>query len=164
MKKLVIVESPTKAKTIARFLGRGFIVESSFGHIRDLPTSSLGVDTEHNFEPKYVIPKKARARVKELKELAKGVSEVILATDEDREGEAIAWHLGQALNLGSFNPKLTKKKGKTAKSKEKTATPQDTDIKRIVFHEITKEAIESALNHPRKLDLNLVNEIGRAHV
>jgi DNA topoisomerase I len=151
MKKLVIVESPTKAKTISRFLGRGFTVESSFGHIRDLPSSTLGVDTEHNFEPKYVIPKKAKARVKELKILAKEASEVILATDEDREGEAIAWHLIQALDLHGKKPSKAKTTAKTKKASK------ELDIQRIVFHEITKDAIHEALEHPRKLDMHLVN-------
>src|SRR3990167_1829347 len=114
MKTLVIVESPTKAKTISRFLGKDFIVESSYGHIRDLPSSTLGVDVEHNFEPKYVVPRKASAQVKKLKELAKKADEIILATDEDREGEAIAWHLAQILNLETRNLKP-----KTQKTKDK---------------------------------------------
>ena len=140
MKTLVIVESPTKAKTISRFLGRNFVVESSFGHVRDLPSSTLGVDVEHDFTPKYVIPKKARPRVKTLKELAKKSDKIILATDEDREGEAIAWHLTQALGL----------EAKSEKRKAKS-------IERIVFHEITKKAIEEALQHPRDIDLHLVD-------
>src|SRR3990167_1573916 len=97
MSKLVIVESPTKAKTISKFLGKEFAIESSYGHIRDLPERQLGVDVEHDFEPKYVIPTKAKKRVAELKAKAKKAGEVVLATDEDREGEAIAWHLVQAL-------------------------------------------------------------------
>src|SRR3989344_2494859 len=96
-KTLVIVESPTKAKTISRFLGKDFIVESSYGHIRDLPTSKLGIDVEHDFEPQYVTPRKAAPHAKKLKELAKKADTIILATDEDREGEAIAWHLAQTL-------------------------------------------------------------------
>ena len=131
--KLIIVESPTKAKTITKFLGRGFKIESSFGHIRDLPKSSLGVDTENNFEPKYLIPAKARKNLNKLKELAKKADEIILATDEDREGEAIAWHLQEALKL---DPKATE---------------------RIVFHEITKDAIFEALKNPRSLDMNQVD-------
>ena len=103
--KLVIVESPTKAKTISKFLGKDYKIESSFGHIRDLPTSTLGVDVEHNFEPKYVIPAKAKKHVTELKKLASKAPEVILATDEDREGEAISWHLVEALGLKKKNPK-----------------------------------------------------------
>jgi len=131
MNKLVIVESPTKSKTIEQFLGKGYKVLSSFGHVRDLPAKSLGVDVENNFEPKYVIPPKSKKVIAELKKTAKKSSEVILATDEDREGEAISWHLSEVLGLE--NPK------------------------RIVFHEITKEAIEKALENPRELDMNLVN-------
>lgn len=133
MSKLVIVESPTKARTISKFLGKEFKIESSYGHIRDLPKSKMGIDIEHDFAPDYVIPPEAKKRVAELKKLAKTAPEVILATDEDREGEAISWHLVQALNLPV----------------EKT--------ERIVFHEITKTAIEEALKHPRKIDGNLVD-------
>ena len=129
--KLVIVESPTKAKTISKFLGKDYLVESSFGHIRDLPIKELGVDTENNFEPKYVIMPKAKKRISDLKKKAERANEVILAVDEDREGEAIAWHLAHALNLK--------------------------DSKRIVFHEITKGAIEEALKNPRAIDMNLVD-------
>lgn len=128
---LVIVESPTKAKTISQFLGRGFSVESSYGHIRDLPSSKLGIDVEHNFEPHYITPRAKSKRVKELKKIAEKSIDIILATDEDREGEAIAWHLATTLNI---------------------ETP-----KRIVFHEITRPAIEEALKHPRALDMNLIN-------
>ena len=131
--KLVIVESPTKAKTISKFLGKDYVVESSYGHIRDLPKSKLGIDTEHDFEPHYIVPLKAKPVLKNLKALAKKSDEVILATDEDREGEAIAWHLAAGLGLD-----------------EKT-------VPRIVFHEITKEAIEAALKNPRTLDQNLIN-------
>jgi DNA topoisomerase-1 len=130
--KLVIVESPTKAKTISKFLGSNYVVESSFGHVRDLPKSKLGVDVEHNFEPDYTVPAKAKDHVKKLKSLVDKADEVVLATDEDREGEAIAWHLLSAL-------KITK------------------PISRIVFHEITKSAIEEALAHPRQIDEHLVN-------
>src|SRR3989344_3692580 len=135
-KKLIIVESPTKARTISRFLGGDFVVESSYGHVRDLPKSKLGVDVEKNFEPQYVIPRKASKAVKKLKEEAKKAEKIILATDEDREGEAIAWHLISALGLED--------------------RPGD-NIKRIVFHEITKRAIEEALAHPRDLDMERVN-------
>lgn len=131
--KLVIVESPTKAKTIAKFLGKNFTVKSSYGHVRDLPKKEMGIDIENNFEPKYIIPNTARTRVSELKKLAKKAEETILATDEDREGEAISWHLVSALGL------------------KKTGT------KRIVFHEITKSAIEKALENPREVDLRLVD-------
>ncbi len=130
-KTLVIVESPTKAKTISRFLGKNFIVQSSYGHIRDLPSSQLGIDTEKDFEPKYIIPRKKSKIVKELRAQAKKSDTIILATDEDREGEAIAWHL--AFTLGIENPK------------------------RIVFHEITKQAIEEAFKNPRALDSNLID-------
>src|SRR3989344_4361941 len=159
MKTLVIVESPTKAKTISRFLGKDFIVESSYGHIRDLPSSTLGVDVEHNFEPKYVVPRKASAQVKKLKELAKKADEIILATDEDREGEAIAWHLAQVLQLETRNIKhKTSEKQKIKDKKQDSSFKiQVSSIKRIVFHEITRKAIETALQHPRGLDMNLVD-------
>ena len=133
MKNLVIVESPTKAKTISKFLGSDYKIESSFGHVRDLPKSKLGVDLEKNFEPQYVIPTKARKKVTELKKLAEKAKTIYFATDEDREGEAISWHLQEIFK-----------------------TPKD-KVKRIVFHEITKEAILEALKNPRGLDLNLVD-------
>ena len=131
--KLVIVESPTKAKTISQFLGSGFKVESSYGHVRDLPEKKLGVDTEKNFEPQYVILPKAKKRVAELKSAAKKSEKVILATDTDREGEAISWHLINALGL------------------------EKKPYERIVFHEITKSAIEAALAAPREIDMRLVD-------
>jgi DNA topoisomerase I len=133
-KKLVIVESPAKAKTIEKFLGRGYAVRASLGHVRDLPKRRLGVDVEHGFEPTYVVPKEKKDTVKELTQQFKGATELLLATDPDREGEAIAWHLTQALAA----------KGKTIKAR------------RIVFHEITKSAIQDALKHPRDIDSNLV--------
>ena len=132
-KHLVIVESPTKAKTISRFLGKDYDVQASFGHIRDLPKSKMGIDVEHDFEPTYTIPVKAKKVITDLKAKASKAKEVILATDEDREGEAIAWHLVAALKL------------------------KEDDAKRIVFHEITKTAIEDALKHPRGLDKNLID-------
>ena len=132
-KNLVIVESPAKAKTIERFLGKDFQVESSFGHISDLPSKELGVDVEGDFKPKYRVSKDKKAVVKKLKDLAKKAEIVWLASDEDREGEAIAWHLAENLGL----------------SKEK--------IKRIVFHEITKSAIQRAIENPRGIDYNLVD-------
>lgn len=141
MSKLVIVESPTKAKTISKFLGKDYKIESSFGHIRDLPKTEMGVDVEHGFEPSYVIPKDKAKKVADLKKLAKTSSEIILATDEDREGEAIAWHLVQALGLNE------------AKSKKSKIQ----NISRIVFHEITKSAIEEALENPRGVDMSLVD-------
>lgn len=135
--KLVIVESPTKAKTISKFLGKNFTVKSSYGHVRDLPVKEMGIDIEHNFAPIYIIPGKAADRVAELKRLAQKSDGVILATDEDREGEAISWHLIEALDLAG---------SKKAKK-----------YQRIAFHEITKSAIEKALESPREIDLNLVD-------
>ena len=96
---LIIVESPTKAKTISQFLDKRFKIEASYGHIRDLPKSKIGIDVEHNFEPQYIIPVKAKKRVSALKKDAEKADKIILATDEDREGEAIAWHLVKALGL-----------------------------------------------------------------
>ncbi len=132
-KNLVIVESPAKAKTIEKFLGKDFKVESSFGHIADLPSNELGVDVEGDFKPRYEVSKDKKAVVKKLKDLAKGAEMVWLASDEDREGEAIAWHLAETLKL----------------DKAKT--------KRIVFHEITKTAILKAIDNPRDIDYHLVD-------
>ena len=132
-KNLVIVESPAKAKTIEKYLGKEYTVKSSFGHIRDLPKKGLNIDIEHNFAPTYEINPDKKKVVSELKKAAKTAGDVWLASDEDREGEAIAWHLTQALNL---DPKKTK---------------------RIVFHEITKSAIERAIANPRTVDLKLVD-------
>jgi len=131
--KLIIVESPTKAKTISRFLGKDYHIESSYGHVRDLPQKGLGVDIKNNFKPQYVIPEKAKKRVSELKRAAQKAREVILATDEDREGEAISWHLSNILKL------------------------KKDQAKRIAFHEITKPAILKALEHPRQINLSMVN-------
>ncbi len=131
-KNLVIVESPAKAKTIEKFLGKEYIVRSSFGHIRDLPKKGLNIDVEHNFAPHYEVSADKKKVVSELKTAAKG-AEVWLASDEDREGEAIAWHLAHALKL---DPSKTK---------------------RIVFHEITKTAIEAAIESPRTVDIKLVD-------
>jgi DNA topoisomerase-1 len=146
-KNLVIVESPSKGRTISRFLGSDFIVESSYGHIRDLPSSKLGVDTENNFEPQYVIPRKASAAVKKLKKLAASAEKTILATDEDREGEAIAWHLVQALGLNEELKKNKKLSSNTLNSKSLPAKR----VERIVFHEITQKAITEALKIRAKL-------------
>ncbi|MDR1102949.1 MAG: type I DNA topoisomerase [Tannerella sp.] len=132
-KKLVIVESPAKAKTIEKFLGKDYKVMSSYGHIRDLKTKEFSVDVRNNYEPQYVIPLDKRKLVSELKKASAAAEEVLLASDEDREGEAIAWHLSEALGLQS----------------EKT--------QRIVFHEITKPAIMHAVTHPRSININLVN-------
>jgi len=148
---LIIVESPTKANTISKFLGKEYKVESSYGHIRDLPKSKLGVDIENNFKPQYVIPLKARKRVNFLKKEAQKADKIILATDEDREGEAIAWHLTQALGLENS-------KSKTLNSKQiPNSKFQIPKVERIVFHEITKSAIENALKNPRDIDMNLVD-------
>ncbi|MDX9782054.1 MAG: type I DNA topoisomerase [Bacteroidales bacterium] len=129
---LVIVESPAKAKTIGKFLGEGFTVKSSFGHIRDLASNSLSVDLENGYEPNYVISDDKKKVVSELKALAKKSTLIWLASDEDREGEAIAWHLSEALKL------------------------DHSKTRRIVFHEITKEAIDNAVKSPRDIDMNLV--------
>src|ERR1700741_3230937 len=131
-KNLVIVESPAKAKTIEKYLGKDFTVKSSFGHIRDLPKKGLNIDIENDFEPTYAIALDKKKVVSELKTAAKG-AEVWLASDEDREGEAIAWHLSEALGLDASK------------------------TKRIVFHEITKSAIENAVKNPRTIDKNLVD-------
>lgn len=130
--KLVIVESPTKAKTITQFLGDDFKIESSFGHVRDLPKSKLGIDVEHGFEPHYIVPVKSKKTVTALKKLAAKSDGVILATDEDREGEAIAWHLSQILGL-------------------------DEKAERIVFHEITEGALKESLKTPRTINMHLVD-------
>ena len=154
---LIIVESPTKAKTIGKFVGSGFVVRSSFGHVRDLPKRMLGIDTANNFTPSYVVPLKAKTAVSALRRDAAKAGRVILATDEDREGEAIAWHLAHVL----LQP-AKKRKPKT----EQTATdvPQPTAIakpavavERITFDEITKKAILKALETPRVIDQNLVD-------
>src|SRR5258705_4475657 len=130
-KNLLIVESPAKAKTIEKILGKDFQVKSCYGHIRDLEKAGMGIDIEKNFKPRYIVPEEKQKIVAELKRLSEK-SEVWLATDEDREGEAISWHLCEVLGL---DPKKTK---------------------RIVFHEITKPAIKEAVENPRKLDMNLV--------
>src|SRR5207342_1480868 len=132
-KNLLIVESPAKAKTIERILGEDFEVKSCYGHIRDLERADMGIDLNNKYKPRYIVPEDKEKVVKELKSVAKKSGEVWLATDEDREGEAISWHLCEVLGL---DPKTTK---------------------RIVFHEITKPAILSAVQTPRILDMNLVN-------
>ncbi len=131
--KLVIVESPAKARTVGRFLGKGYTVKASVGHVRDLLRSQLSVDVENNFTPKYRVPNAKRPVVKEIQALAKTHAEIYLATDPDREGEAIAWHL---LESAKIDPKLTQ---------------------RVVFHEITEPAINDAFAHPRGIDMDLVN-------
>jgi len=132
-KNLLIVESPAKAKTIEKILGSDFEVRSCFGHIRDLAKDDMGIDVQNNYQPSYIIPEDKEKVVKELKQMAKKSDEVWLATDEDREGEAISWHLCEVLGLDPVS------------------------TKRIVFHEITKPAIQNAVKNPRTLDLNLVN-------
>jgi DNA topoisomerase-1 len=131
--KLIIVESPTKAKTITKFLNKDYKIESSFGHVRDLPKSEMGVDLTDNFKPKYIIPTKAKKNLTLLKKLALKADKIILATDEDREGEAIAWHLAEAMKIDADK------------------------ADRIVFHEITKDAILGALEKPRKINMELVD-------
>jgi len=131
--KLVIVESPAKAKTVGRFLGRGYTVRASVGHVRDLLKSQLSVDVENNFEPKYRVPNEKKEVVKEIKKLAATAEEIFLATDPDREGESISWHLMEAAQI---EPERTK---------------------RVVFHEITAPAVAEAFSHPREIDMNLVN-------
>lgn len=132
-KNLVIVESPAKAKTIEKFLGKDFKVTSSFGHIADLPSRELGVDVDNDFAPRYVVDKEKKALVKKLRDLASKAETIWLASDEDREGEAISWHLAETLNL----------------DRDKT--------RRIVFNSITKSAIQKAIENPRSIDYNLVN-------
>ena len=132
-KNLVIVESPAKAGTIQKFLGKEFIVKSSYGHIRDLQDNGLSIDIENGFAPQYVIPSEKKKTVSELKKAAKDASVVWLASDEDREGEAISWHLFETLGL----------------KKENT--------RRIAFHEITKPALLNAIENPREIDMSLVN-------
>ncbi len=132
-KSLVIVESPAKARTLSSILGNKYDVQASVGHVRDLPKSRLGVDVDANFEPHYIVPMAKRAVVKSLKESAKGAPIVYLATDPDREGEAISWHLAEAMDLPAER------------------------YQRVEFHEITADAVRDAFNHPREIDMNLVN-------
>ena len=130
---LVIVESPAKVKTIKKFLGSAYTVEASMGHVRDLPKSQMGIDIEHDFEPKYITIRGKGDLLAKLRKEAKTASRVYLATDPDREGEAISWHLITALNL---DPKK---------------------VKRITFNEITKNAVRASLKAPRQIDMNLVD-------
>ncbi len=142
-KALIIVESPTKARTISKYLGRGYTVMASVGHIKDLPTSKLGVDLEHDFEPQYVTIKGKSKVLAEIKKKAEEVDKVFLAPDPDREGEAIAWHLEQEL-LGK--PKSKSKKKRT-----------EGKVFRVLFNEITESAIKRALQSPGQVDMKLVN-------
>ena len=132
-KNLVIVESPAKAKTIQKYLGKGYKVEASMGHIRDLPTSKMAIDIENNFEPKYMTIRGKTDLIKKIKKEVASSDKVFLATDPDREGEAISWHLVEALKI----------------PQEKTS--------RVVFNEITKDAIKNAIKNPRDIDYDLVN-------
>jgi len=134
---LVVVESAAKARTIEKFLGRNYTVRACLGHVRDLPTSRLGVDVEHHFEPNYVVPKDRKDVVKRLKDEARGKTSVLLATDPDREGEAIAWHLVSALGLDNAQ--------------------RDQQVSRIEFHEVTRGAVMDALNNPRSIDMHRVD-------
>ena len=131
--KLIIVESPAKANTIKKFLGGNTKVVASMGHIRDLPKSKLGIDLEHNFEPEYINIRGKGDLIKNLKKDAKSAKKVYLATDPDREGEAIAWHLAYILDI-----------------------PNDS-VCRVTFNEITKNAVQEAVKNPRKIDINLVD-------
>ena len=145
-KGLVIIESPGKAKAIQKYLGKGFVVEASFGHVKDLPKSTLGVDIDNNFETEYVvIPGKEKVLAK-LKKLALSADSIYLAPDPDREGEAIAWHLAEELG-----------DGKTKKKKKKKDGDEPDRIRRVTFNEITKRAVQEAFEHPRDIDQNLVN-------
>jgi DNA topoisomerase I len=132
-KKLVIVESPAKSKTLNKILGKSYVIKASLGHVRDLPRGQMGIDTENGFTPKYVVPKAKTKLVNELKQATKEASEIFLATDPDREGEAIAWHLAEVI------------------SKEKKP------FHRVTFREITEEAVTDAFKHPRDIDMNLVD-------
>ena len=134
-KRLVVVESPAKARTVGQILGNKYLVTASMGHVRDLPKSTLGVNTEEDFSPKYLTMKDKRDLVKELKEAGANASDIYLATDPDREGEAISWHLQAAAGWDKF----------------------ERPPKRVVFHEITKQAVEEAFEHPRDIDMQLVN-------
>lgn len=130
---LVIVESPAKAKTIEKYLGPGYTVLSSFGHVRDLPERDLSVDVDNGFEPKYIVPDEKKGKLAELRKQANKAATVWLATDEDREGEAISWHLKEALELA------------------------DNKVKRVTFNEITKTAVTEAMRNPRGIDVHLVD-------
>jgi len=152
-KGLVIVESPAKAKTIQKYLGKGFTVDASYGHVKDLPKSSLGVDVESDFETEYVvIPGKEKVLAK-LKKLALSADHVYLAPDPDREGEAIAAHLAD--ELGEESGK--KKKGKKTAKKKTDDTGDGARIRRVTFNEITQRAVKAAFEHPRDIDRNLVD-------
>ncbi|MCJ7605845.1 MAG: toprim domain-containing protein [Dehalococcoidales bacterium] len=132
-KKLVIVESPAKARTLAKILGRSYLLKASLGHVRDLPKGQMGVDVENGYQPRYVIPKAKTKLVNELKAAAKDASIIYLATDPYREGEAIAWHLAEVTSTGSQK------------------------LHRVVFREITADAVKAAFKEPRDIDMKLVD-------
>src|SRR3990172_7273223 len=132
-RSLVVVESPAKARTISRILGSKYDVRASIGHVRDLPKSALGIEVSAGFLPKYVVPREKAKTVKDIRDAAQKAGDVYLATDPDREGEAIAWHLLEAADLGTL------------------------PLHRVVFHEITPEAVQEAFRHPRDIDMKLVD-------
>ena len=163
-KNLVIVESPAKAKTITKYLGPDFEVTSSFGHLRDLPASKLGVDVDHNFEPHYIVIQKRRKIAKQVQEDARNREAIYLAPDPDREGEAISWHLQRLLldDEEAQAKKAAKKANDDAaagkkRPKAKAAAKNGRKIYRISFHEITPQAVKAAIQHPTSIDLKKVD-------
>ncbi|MEK7092160.1 MAG: toprim domain-containing protein, partial [Patescibacteria group bacterium] len=157
---LVIVESPTKARTIGKFLGKDFVIKASMGHVMDLPKSKLSVDVDHDFKPLYEIMPDKKAIIADLKKSAKTADLIILATDPDREGEAIASHIAETLGYKDTKIIGDGKKKKTKKDENLTSQYPNIPIsrfQRIAFHEITKEAIEEALLNPGIVNKNLVN-------
>lgn len=155
--KLVIVESPTKAKTLNSLLDKNYTVKASMGHIRDLPKSGLGVDIENNFEPEYVVAPKAKKTLSELKKEAETADSIVLATDPDREGEAIAWHLKNLLEESSSTKSKSKSKGKSTEKTKGKPKDSSLEFERVVFHELTKPAVTEAFSHPTQIDLHLVD-------
>src|SRR3989344_1059431 len=153
--KLVIVESPTKARTIGRFLGKEYEIKASMGHIMDLPKSTLGVDVDHNFDPQFELVEAKKKIITDLKSSAKSAKQIILATDPDREGEAIAAHVAQILSAEDIKI-LSKDKTKNHLISQ-YPNILVSNFKRIVFHEITKEAIDEAFKNPRSIDTHLVD-------
>ena len=147
---VVIVESPAKGKTIQGYLGARYRVIASYGHVRDLPKNDLSIDIAHNFTPTYCIPSKARATVAMLKKECTNASAIYLATDYDREGEAIAWHIMHAVGMQS-------QKSKPMPIGRQVKSQKVKKIYRITFHEITKDALMYAIHHPREIDQNLVD-------
>ncbi len=167
MQNVVIVESPTKARTLSKFLGKNYKIEASMGHIRDLPKAEIGVD-EETFEPKYIIPRDKKKKVNELKKMMEGADVLYLATDPDREGEAIAWHLAQIMTMENRKLKVGAENGglkvdKKINSQSSTLKKPSSiighlpSIRRVEFHEITKNAIMEAFEHPREINLQLVD-------